>query len=174
MRSLPAVLVTSLGFIGCVLAANYVTGAYGMVPIGLGLVTTAGTFFAGATFVLRDTIQDQRGRAWVLWLIALGALLSFAVSPASIAVASMVAFAVSEVVDLTVYTPLRRRGYIRAAVASNLAGALVDTVLFLAIAGFPVWAALPGQIVAKGAVTLLAVLLVLTVRAGRTLRDRPV
>lgn len=159
--------VVAVGFLGCILAANVITSSLGMVPVGFGLVATAGTYFAGATFILRDALQDVAGKRWTLAVIALGAALSFLVSDPFIALASAVAFGLSELADLAVYTPLRKRGYIRAAIASNIVGAFVDTVAFLAIAGFPVVAALPGQMVGKLLVTAVFVLLVAGVRTHR-------
>jgi uncharacterized PurR-regulated membrane protein YhhQ (DUF165 family) len=82
-----------------------------MVPVGFGLVATAGTYFAGLAFVLRDSVQDAGGRRLVLTLIIAGALLSYLVSDPFIALASGVAFLVSETVDMGIYTPLRKRGY---------------------------------------------------------------
>jgi uncharacterized PurR-regulated membrane protein YhhQ (DUF165 family) len=158
-------LAAGAAFIGCILAANYVTTEYGMVPVGFGLIATAGTYFAGATFVLRDAVQDTAGRRWVVALILAGAALSFLISAPFIALASAVAFLLSESVDFAIYQPLRRRGYVRAALASNVVGSLVDTVAFLAIAGFPIWQALPGQMVGKFAMTALVVLGVVIVRA---------
>ena len=135
--------------------------------MGFGLVATAGTYFAGVTFILRDLLQDTAGKRITVAVILLGAIVSFALSAPFIALASAVAFLLAELADLAVYTPLRKRGYVRAAVASNVVGAFIDTVVFLAIAGFPVMAALPGQMVGKLLVTAVAVGLVLAVRAGR-------
>lgn len=157
-------------FLACILAANYVTSRYGLVWV-FGLTATAGTYFAGATFVLRDSIQDLAGRWAVLGLIVIGATLSFAISLPAIAVASAVAFLCSEAADLAVYTPLRERGYVRAAVASNVVGAVVDTVLFLWIAGFGVSTAFAGQIVGKLVVTLVVVA---AIAVARGLRRVPV
>ena len=157
--------VPAAAFLACILAANYATTRWGMVPVGFGLTATAGTYFAGVTFVLRDLIHDLAGRRVVLALIVAGAALSFAVSAPFIALASAVAFGLSELADLAIYQPLRRRGYVRAAVASNIVGSFVDTVAFLAIAGFPVWASLPGQMVGKLTVTLAVVVGVVIVRA---------
>jgi len=159
---------TIAAFLGTILAANYVTTEYGMVPVGFGLIATAGTYFAGLAFILRDSVQDAAGKAWTVGLIIIGAGLSYLVSDPFIALASGVAFLASETADLAVYTPLRRRGYVRAALASNAVGTLVDTVLFLWIAGFPIQQALAGQIVGKLTVTALAVLLVLAIRTRRT------
>jgi uncharacterized PurR-regulated membrane protein YhhQ (DUF165 family) len=154
-------------FLACILAANYVTTAYGMVPVGFGLMATAGTYLAGMTFVLRDSLQDAAGKRWTLAAIATGAALSFAVADPFIALASAVAFGLAELADLAIYTPLRKRGYIRAAVASNVVGAIVDTVVFLWIAGFPIVAAMPGQMVGKLLVTLAVVVVVAAARASR-------
>lgn len=158
-------LALSLAFLGCIVAANYVTTRYGMVPVGFGLMATAGTYFAGLSFVVRDSLQDSAGKRWTLAVIALGAGLSFLVADPFIALASAVAFGLSEVADLAIYTPLRKRGYVRAAVASNVVGSFVDTVAFLAIAGFPIRQAIAGQMVGKLAITLAAVALVVIVRA---------
>lgn len=161
-----AKILAAAGFLACILAANYVTTQYGMVSVGFGLVATAGTYLAGLSFVLRDAVQDAMGRWAVVPLIVIGAGLSYLVSDPFIALASGVAFLVSELADLAVYTPLRRRGYIRAAVASNVVGAFVDTFLFLSIAGFPLvgW---QGQMVGKLAITAAVVLAVVAVRRTR-------
>lgn len=158
---------TAAAFLAAILAANYVTTEYGMIPVGFGLMATAGTYFAGLTFVLRDTLQDAAGKWAVMALIALGAGLSYLVADPFIALASGVAFLASEFADLAIYTPLRRRGYIRAAVASNVVGSVADTLLFLWIAGFPIADAIAGQMVGKLAVTLVVVLAVAGVRANR-------
>lgn len=159
--------VAVICFVGTILAANYVTTEYGMVPVGFGLTATAGTYFAGLAFILRDLVQDRAGRPAVVAIIHAGAALSYLISAPFIAIASAVAFLLSEAADFAVYTPLRKRGYIRAAVASNVAGAVVDTLLFLTIAGFPLSQAFAGQMVGKVAITLAAAALVAGVRFSR-------
>lgn len=155
-RAAGLTLALAGAFLGCIIAANFVTTELGMVPVGLGLEATAGTWLAGLTFVLRDSLQDLAGRVVTTSLIVAGTGLSYLVSDPLIALASAVAFLTSELADLAVYTPLRGRGYFRAAMASNVVGAAVDTVLFLWIAGFPVLTALPGQMVGKVTITLVA------------------
>lgn len=158
--------LAAVSFLACVLAANYVTSSYGMVPVGFGLVATAGTYFAGLSFVLRDAVQDTAGRWAAVALILVGAGLSYLVSDPFIATASGAAFLASELADLAIYTPLRRHGYVRAAVASNVIGAVVDTFLFLSVAGFPVVASsVAGQLVGKLIVTAAVVALVGVARA---------
>lgn len=169
-KNAPVGIAAAIGLLACILAANFVTTRYGVVPVGFGLMATAGTYFAGLTFVLRDSLQDAVGKTWTLGMIAVGAALSFLLADPFIALASAVAFFLSEVADLAVYTPLRKRGYIRAAVASNVVGSFVDTIAFLTIARFPVQDALAGQMIGKLVVTAAAVAIVVAFRAGRRVR----
>lgn len=154
------------GLVGSVVLANWLTARFGFVPIGLGLSTTAGTLAAGAALALRDALQDTAGKAAVVGAVAGGAVLSFALSSPALAVASATAFAVSELADLLVYTPIRARSrfgsnlWATAVMVSGVVGAVLDTVLFLAIAfGWSaVAAAMTGQLVGKTAASLLFVL----------------
>jgi uncharacterized PurR-regulated membrane protein YhhQ (DUF165 family) len=173
MRPQLALPAAAAGFLACIVAANWATSHYGLVPVLFGLSATAGTYFAGGTFVLRDTVQDEGGRESVLLLIVVGAALSFVVGSGRIAVASGAAFLLSELADFVVYTPLRRRGYVRAAIASNVVGTLVDTFAFLWLAGFAiVGAVVAGQLVAKLTVTALGAVLALGV--SRAVSREPV
>lgn len=158
-----------------IVAANYLTTRYGMVPVGFGLITTAGTYAAGAALLLRDVVQDVCGWRWVLAGIAIGALLTALTSP-SLAVASTVAFLLAESLDMAVYTPLRDRGWARAALLSGLVGAVVDTYAFLALAGFPITTqTVGGQLVGKAlwatALPVAAILAARTVRRAQVSRD---
>lgn len=163
----PVAIGSATALLAAVLAANYVTSRLGMVPVGFGLVATAGTYLAGLTFILRDSLHDAAGKGATLVVIAAGALLSFLVADPFIALASAVAFGLSELADLSVYSPLRKRGYVRAAIASNVVGSIVDTIAFLTIAGFPLWAAFPGQMVGKLLVTAAVVAAVVLFRLRR-------
>ena len=155
------------GFLACIVAANWATSTYGLVPVLFGLSATAGTYFAGATFVLRDSVDDYGGRTYVALLIALGVVLSYVVGSGRIAIASGIAFGLSELADWCAYSPLRRRGYVRAALASNVVGTLVDTFAFLWLAGFPIIAdVVAGQLVAKLTVTAAVIVLVIGVRSA--------
>lgn len=149
-------------------AANLLTQHYGPIPVGPGLTATAGTYAAGAALLLRDAMQDTTGPRWVFAGILTGAALTAVTAP-TLAVASAVAFLLAEVLDMAVYTPLRARGWARAALASGIVGSVVDTFVFLALAGFPVTAGtVGGQLVGKALwATLLPVLAVLTVRQVR-------
>lgn len=152
-------------FVGCVLAANYATNRWGLITIA-GITATAGTLAAGLTFGVRDALHEAGGRRWTVAAILIGAGLSWLLAP-SLAVASAVAFLLSELLDLAVYTPLRERQWGTAVVASNLAGSIADSVVFLWLAGFPIADALAGQVTLKMATTIIAIPFVWWVRARR-------
>jgi uncharacterized PurR-regulated membrane protein YhhQ (DUF165 family) len=168
-----AAVMAMLAFAGGVLAANWLTSAYGLVPVGFGMIATAGTVAAGSTLLARDWVHEVAGRRAVLACIAAGAVLSAVLAGPALALASAAAFAVSELADLLVYQPLRRRGFLRAVVASNAVGAPLDTIVFLTLAGFPVWSALPGQLWVKAWATLIPVATLLVARALLRHRLRP-
>jgi uncharacterized PurR-regulated membrane protein YhhQ (DUF165 family) len=150
-------VVALLGYITTIVAANWLTVTYGLVPIGFGLAVTAGTLAAGLALVLRDAVQVTAGRIASLAAIGVGCAVSYVVADPFIALASAVAFAASELVDFAVFTPLRPKGIARAVIVSSLVAAPVDTVLFLWIAGFGVtWQAVLGQLLVKTAMALLA------------------
>lgn len=146
-----------LGYIATIFAANWAIQAAGLVPVGFGLFAPAGVYFAGLAFTLRDLTQDRLGRVWTLVAIVVGAALSAFVSP-RFAVSSAIAFLLSELADFAVYTPLRRRHWFGAILASNTVGLVVDSVLFLWLA-FGSVELLGGQVVGKGWMTVLAVAL---------------
>lgn len=153
-------------YVLCIVAANYLTATYGLVWAWFGLVTTAGTYAAGGALLARDWAQNTAGSRPVLAAMGLGLVITCAFSP-KLAFASGSAFLVSELVDMFVFTNLRRKqlGWAKSAVGSNIVSSPLDSLVFLLIAGFPVWANLPGQIVGKLLwATLVPVVLVLVVR----------
>lgn len=132
-----------------------IPGGSHLLPVGFGLMAPSGAYAAGVTFVARDVMQRTIGKRWALLVILPGAALT-ALLDVHLAIASAGAFLFSESVDYLVYTPLQRRGFVRAVVASGLAAALVDSLIFLSIAGIPLTVALPGLLLAKVWVMLLA------------------
>ncbi len=158
-----------VGYIATIYAANWAIVHYGAVPVGFGLTAPAGVYLAGVAFTLRDLTQAGLGRAPVSVAILLGAALSAFVSP-SFAVASAVAFLVSELADFAVYTRLERRSWLGAVAASNVVGLVLDSLLFLSIA-FGSLEFLAGQVVGKAWMTALAVAILAAAR--RPLRLRP-
>lgn len=133
-----------------VASSNWLTQRYGLVFN----VVTAGTFTAGLVLAARDAVRETLGLMGALACVAAGAVLSVFMASPALAVASGAAFAISEIADTLVYEPLRRRGRVVALAASNIVGSIVDSVAFLALAGFPLWPAVVGQVGVKWAVAV--------------------
>ena len=126
------------------------------VPVGFGLVAPAGTYAIAVSWPARDILQRSGGRTVGIIAIAVGAILSWWVSSPAIAVASGVTLALSETCDFLVYTPLQRRWFVPAVIASGVVAAVVDSVVFIHLAGLPT-SQIPGLIVGKlWIVTLVA------------------
>ncbi len=134
---------TLAAFMACIPAANWLIGNVGavcvpdgpcLVPVGFGLMAPSGVLVIGLALVLRDAVQQQLGTAWAVGAIMAGALLAGLVAPPALVVASAAAFLLSELADLAVYTPLRKCGLAWAVLLSGIAGAFVDSALFLWLA----------------------------------------
>ena len=150
-----------LAYTGSIVLANICTTQFGLVPIGFGLMVTAGTFAAGFALIARDAVQVSAGKVVVLLAIISGAAISAITSNPAIALASGIAFLVSELIDFAVFTPLKAKSLARAVVISSVVSAPVDTVLFLYLAGFGVtWQAVLGQFIVKTALALIAAIII--------------
>lgn len=146
-----------VAFVIVATAANIATARLGLVPIGFGLAVTAGTFAAGLALVLRDLVHETSGPAWAYGAVGLGAVTSALTAGPVLALASALAFAVSEGGDAVVYHRVRRRSRAAAILASGGVGLVLDTVVFLWVAGFPLtWGTFLGQSIVKGAMTAVA------------------
>ena len=173
-RDRTILLTLTAAFIATVIAANWALNRYGIVPVGFGLEAPAGVYFAGLAFGLRDAVHERGGHLWVLAAIAIGGLVSYIVEDAvtipgglaPIAVASAVAFTVSELADLAVYSPLRERNWPAAVAASNVVGAVADSALFLWLA-FGSLDNLAGLVVAKTYMIAVAIPIVHLARRHR-------
>ncbi|HEY8290570.1 MAG TPA: VUT family protein, partial [Acetobacteraceae bacterium] len=98
-----------------------------LVPVAPGLLAPSGVVTVGAALVLRDVVQRCLGVKWGLAAVGLGTVASVAVAPGSLVVASGAAFALSELADFAVYTPLQRRRLVAAVVTSSVVGLIVDS-----------------------------------------------
>jgi uncharacterized PurR-regulated membrane protein YhhQ (DUF165 family) len=113
----------------------------------------------GAALVLRDLLQRRLGVHWAFGAISVGTALSAFLAPPSLVIASATAFLLSEIADLSVYTPLQRRRLTLAVAASSLVGLVVDSVFFLFLA-FGSLEFLAGQVIGKAWMVLFTLPLV--------------
>jgi len=164
--------IAFVGFLACIPVANWMIGHVGtfcvpngpcLVPVAPGLMAPSGVLTVGAALVLRDVVQRCLGLKAGLAAIALGTAASITIAPAALVVASGVAFALSELADCAVYTPLQQRRLLVAVVASSMVGLVVDSIVFLTLA-FGSLDFLAGQIVGKLWAVAIAVPLVRLLR----------
>lgn len=164
-------LVALALFLATIPAANWVIGHLGtvcdphgpcLIPVWPGIMAPSGVLLIGLALVLRDIVHERLGVYAVLCAIGVGTALSSTFAPASLALASGMAFVLSELADLCVYAPLRKRDMVLAVTASSVVGAVIDSIVFLLIA-FGSLTYLPGQLIGKvwmvgaAAVVLMAI-----------------
>lgn len=130
-------------FAATIPAANWLIGNVGttcvpdgpcLIPVGFGLMAPSGVLMIGLALVLRDWVHELAGWRWAMVAVLIGGILSLAVSPPFLAVASATAFIFSEMADLAVYAKLRERGKALAVMTSQIVGAALDSALFVWIA----------------------------------------
>jgi len=138
-------------------AANWMVGNVGttcprngpcLIPVAPGLMAPSGVLMIGVALVLRDLVQRRLGVGVASAAVIAGSLISAALAPPALVIASAAAFLISEFADLAIYTPLARRRLVTAVVASGLVGVVLDSVVFLSLA-FGSLDFLTGQIVGK-------------------------
>ena len=132
-------------YIACIPLANWLIGHVGtfcvpdgpcMIPVWPGIAAPSGVLAIGAALVLRDLVQRRLGLAFSLAAIVIGALISWAISPTALVVASVAAFVFSETADALVFTPLQKRGLLLAVVVSST-GWYSGRQCFVLTSGFP-------------------------------------
>lgn len=159
-------------FLGCIPLANWLILHVGtacalrgpcLLPVAPGLMAPSGVLTVGAALVLRDVVQRCLGAGAGLAAILLGTLLSAALAPPALVLASCLAFLLSELADWAVYTPLQRRRLTLAVLASAGIGLVVDSLVFLGLA-FHSLEYLPGQVVGKAWAVLFSLPLIRLLR----------
>ena len=152
------------GYAATIPLANYMIGNVGtfcvpdgpcMIPVGFGIMAPSGVLMVGLALLLRDAVHETLGKYWALGAIAVGAVLSFFFADPYIAVASLLAFTVSELSDFAVYSKVRARSRELGVLASGIVGSIIDSVLFLWVA-FGSLAHIDEQIIGKIGVTCIA------------------
>jgi queuosine precursor transporter len=154
-------------------AANWLIGHVGtacvaprgpcVVPVAPGIMAPSGVMMVGFALVLRDLVQRRLGVGVSALAILLGTAISALLAPPALILASGVAFLLSELADLAVYTPLARRRLVAAVAASSFVGLVVDSIVFLWLA-FGSLDFLLGQVVGKTWMVLLSIPLVAWLR----------
>lgn len=132
MRNQPCLVAL---YLAAIVGANLITTHFG--PSASIIMAF---LFIGLDLTTRDSLHDAwhgRGLWWRMFaLIAAGSALSYAINHSAqrIAVASLVSFAATGVVDAIIYQILRRRKWMTKVTGSNVISALVDSVLFPTLA----------------------------------------
>lgn len=160
-------------FIACIPAANYLIQHVGtvcvpqgpcLIPLGFGIKAPSGVLMIGVALVLRDLVQRRLGVWAGFGAVLAGAMLSAFLAPPALVLASGAAFLLSEGADMLVFTPLQRKGLVKAAFFSSLVGLVVDSLVFLTLA-FGSLAHLEGQVLGKLVMVVLALPLLALFRA---------
>jgi len=168
-------------FMACIPVANWLIGNVGtvcvpkgpcLIPVGFGFDAPSGVLMIGLALVLRDAVHRELGWKWAVGAILAGAALSAYVAPPALVAASCVAFLLSELADLAVYAPLYRKRLIAAVAASSIVGAIIDSAVFLLIA-FGSIKYLPGQVIGKAWMVLLALPVIYLMRRWEKSPDDP-
>ena len=159
--------ITILAYLATIPIANWLINNVGTqyapntphtIPVGFGYSAPSGVLMMGLALVLRDYVQQQFGHRITLGAIAIGIALSYAVNPA-VATASAVAFAVSELADLAIFTRIRKQSLSLAVIASGIVGGIIDSFLFLQIA-FKSTQFWQGQVIGKSLMAIAAGLII--------------
>ncbi len=138
-------------YLASIVIANLIAATFGPSA-------SVATAFAmiGLTITTRDRLHDawHHSRLWLkmLALIAAGGILSYLLNTQAlpIAIASCIAFLASETTDTAVYHLLRARPAAARVNASNIASAIVDSLIFPTLAfGAIMPTIIAGQIAAK-------------------------
>jgi uncharacterized PurR-regulated membrane protein YhhQ (DUF165 family) len=157
-----------IAFGACIPAANWMIGNLGtfcvpngpcLIPVAPGITAPSGVLMVGLALVLRDLVQRRLGAKFALIAIGVGTVISAAIAPPALVIASAAAFLLSELADFAIYTPLQRRRLVLAVFASSATGLVVDSIVFLWLA-FGSLDYLGGQIIGKAWMVLLALPLI--------------
>lgn len=141
-----------------IVMANFVTAAFAPLHVGI-FIIPMGTLLIGATFILRDLVQNKYGRKKTYVIIGAALLLSAIASylhgdTLLIVAASAISFAIAETTDTEIYTRLRLPMAWRV-FYSGIVGGLLDSIIFVVIALSPIganflpWEAVPAAIIGQ-------------------------
>lgn len=157
-------------YLSSIVIANVITAA--LVPLAVGpFLIPYGSWFIGATLVLRDLIQSRYGRKTAYLAIGFALIFSALTSKIlgdilAITIASAISFFISESADTEIFTRFRV-SFLKRVFASGIVSSFLDSVLFVTIglsplfSGFLPWAAIPaaimGQFLVKSFMQILGI-----------------
>lgn len=122
----------SIIYILCVVGINLAFSYIPPVFLSDGTIWSVGSVVAGAVFVARDYAQREVGHRLVVVLMFVAAAVSYLMAAPFVALASVMAFGVSEVIDYLTYT-LSKLEFKKRVALSSLLSVPVDTFVFLHI-----------------------------------------
>jgi uncharacterized PurR-regulated membrane protein YhhQ (DUF165 family) len=129
MKYMPTIIYVLL-----IVLVNWLFTVVPLVELPGGTMWPPVALVVGFVFVARDFAQREIGH-WVLAAMAVGVVISYFMASPQVALASALAFAVSELTDWAVYTftgrPLSER-----ILYSSILGTPIDSVVFLSMVGF--------------------------------------
>jgi uncharacterized PurR-regulated membrane protein YhhQ (DUF165 family) len=164
--------ISLAAFIATIPAANWLIGNVGTVcipggpcllPVGFGLTAPSGVLMVGTALVLRDVVHERFGATIAVGAVLAGALISAFFAPPALALASAIAFLLSELADMAVYAPLRHKRLYTAVLLSGFAGSVIDSAVFLLLA-FGSLDFVAGQVLGKLWMTLAAMPFLFVIR----------
>ena len=121
-------------YIALIYLVNYAFSVVPPIELPGGIMWPPVALLVGFIFVVRDFAQREIGH-YVLLAMGVGVGLSYFMADPHVAIASAVAFSISELVDWAVYSFTKRKLSDRI-LASSLLGTPVDSVAFLSMIGF--------------------------------------
>lgn len=127
-----AFLLSAFAMAGIVLVSNI------LVQFPLNDWLTWGAFSYPVAYFVTDVCNRRAGPALarrIAWLgFAVGAFLSLLLAPWRIALASSVAFIVSQLLDIAVFNKLRQQSWWKAPFIGSVIASIIDTALFFGLA----------------------------------------
>lgn len=166
--------------------SNLVTARFNPIVLVNGaLIIPVGSVFAGAVFVLRDLVQMKHGKRKTYIMISLATILSALTSfligdTVHIAISSIMAFFISELVDTEIFSRVKRPLPVRV-FFSGVVGGCLDSVVFVILGMSPLganilmWDAVPfailGQMLTKAVVQTFALVYLMILKNKRRMSD---
>lgn len=117
-----------------------------LVDLGFGLFSPM-AIFVGVIFVVRDFAQRALGHTVLVGML-IGCALSFFLADPRVALASVISFMISEVIDWLIYS-LSGKPFYKRVLFSSLLAAPIDTLVFLSLIELSSWPTFVMMVVCK-------------------------